>query len=715
MNTRLEEAERTAKQTTTLRLELESCRRELGDCHKRLEQLECFFVNVADAVFVTEPDGQIIDANPAACAVLGFSKEELLRLHPWDFVTNASREEILELVGAMKGGVPVTVQRACRVKNGQQKIMDMRLTRCGLEGRDLVIVACRDITERNWAEACLAGQNRLLELVARGESLSSVLDAMCCLVEELSSGGLCSILLLDADGERLWHAAGPGLPKGYTEAVNGREISGGWGPCGTAAIRKEQVIAADIKSDPLWERCRESLLAHGLQACWSTPVFSSDGKVLGTFAILHRQPRSPSPQDQKLIEQFSHFVSIAIERERAQGAARASEQLARGQVAALTRTLDALAMESAPDTLVGHVLRTITELLGAHSTSVWRRDDTTGLVCFESAFENGHLVTKSDSVIAALSPPLPVEDVWPWPEVFRTGKPHVLEDIRQGPGFPWRDHVLGLGVITILIVPMLIAGKVQGVIGIRFTQKRAFRNEEMELAQALANQAMLAMQLTRLSAQSRQAAVVAERNRLARDIHDTLAQGFTGVIVQLEAAEDASSRGLTKEASEHLGRAGELARESLQEARRSVRALRPQALETNNLGGALEDLIRKMTSGAPVRTEFKLAGQPRPLPALWEENLLHIGQEVLTNSLRHSRANHFTARLAFDPAELRLELRDDGRGFDPDGRHDGLGLVGIRERVQEMGGQLTLQSASGEGTSILIVLPLTSITAPSAS
>src|SRR5208337_3566406 len=118
---------------------------------------------------------------------------------------------------------------------------------------------------------------------------------------------------------------------------------------------------------------------------------------------------------------------------------------------------------------------------------------------------------------------------------------------------------------------MLIAGQVEGVIGIRFTRKRAFRSEEMELAQALAHQAMLAFQLRRLSHQSRQAAVAAERNRMARDIHDTLAQGFTGVIMQLEAAEEAMSQSLASKAEEHVTRAGELAREGLGEARRSVR------------------------------------------------------------------------------------------------------------------------------------------------
>jgi nitrate/nitrite-specific signal transduction histidine kinase len=161
---------------------------------------------------------------------------------------------------------------------------------------------------------------------------------------------------------------------------------------------------------------------------------------------------------------------------------------------------------------------------------------------------------------------------------------------------------------------------------------------------------------------------------MARDIHDTLAQGFTGVIVQLEAAEEAMSQNLAVKASGYLDRAGELARESLREARRSLRALRPQALEKKDLCDALEGLIQKMTEGTTVRAEFILQGEPREIPPEWEENLLRIGQEVLTNALRHAQASKFNVKLVFDNREIRLNLRDNGRGFDLASRHDGFGL-----------------------------------------
>ena len=274
------------------------------------------------------------------------------------------------------------------------------------------------------------------------------------------------------------------------------------------------------------------------------------------------------------------------------------------------------------------------------------------------------------------------------------------------PSFPLRDRLIAIGIVTVLMVPMLIAGRLEGAFVARFTQRRSMLPEEVEFAQTLANQAVLAMQLTRLSKEARESAVIAERNRMARDIHDTLAQGFTGVIVQLQAAEDARQRGLAVAADEHVRRASDMARESLGEARRSVHALRPQSLEENDLCEALDAMFTKMTAGTALRTEFSFQGDPRSLPATWEENLLHIGQEALTNVLRHAGASNFTARITFERDQARLDFRDDGCGFDPDGKRGGFGLRGMRERVERMGGGLVIRSEPGRGCAISVTVPL---------
>jgi len=173
-----------------------------------------------------------------------------------------------------------------------------------------------DIDHQNWAERLLVGENRLLEMIAKGNSLTVILDGLCRLVEEISSDTLATILLLD--GNRLWHGAAPSLPQSYTDSIDGVVIGPSVGSCGTAAYRAEPVISSDIATDPLWDDYRHLPLAHGLRASWSTPILSSEGKVLGTFAMYTPEARSPTPQHQNIIDQISHLASIAIERTRAE-------------------------------------------------------------------------------------------------------------------------------------------------------------------------------------------------------------------------------------------------------------------------------------------------------------------------------------------------------------------------------------------------------------
>src|ERR1035438_1752157 len=137
----------------------------------------------------------------------------------------------------------------------------------------------RLVEDRGWTEAFLAGETRILEMIAKGESLVPTLDAMCRLVEEMSSGSLATILLLDTEGKRLRHAAAPSLPASYTEGMGAMAIGPSVGSCGTDAYRREPVIVADLAKDPLWTDYRTLPLAHGLRASWSTPIFSSAGCV----------------------------------------------------------------------------------------------------------------------------------------------------------------------------------------------------------------------------------------------------------------------------------------------------------------------------------------------------------------------------------------------------------------------------------------------------
>ncbi len=400
------------------------------------------------------------------------------------------------------------------------------------------------------------------------------------------------------------------------------------------------------------------------------------------------------------------IIRDITERKQGEEKLRASEQVARGQVEALTYSLDVLATAPAPDKFLGQMLSTIGRLLKAQSVILWLLDEANDSLVLRAAAQGTNFAAADPAHPFIRNPLLWKKDKVLQETVF-TGAPVICEDVEDDPrvSSAIREYFKSKGTKKYLTIPTLVGGRVKGFIGIRHEARPRYRPEEIELAQALAHQAMLAIQLNEFAEQSRQAAILEERNRMARDIHDTLAQGFTGVIVQLEAVEDAIACCRRKEANEHLRRASELARQSLNEARRSVHALRPQALQRGNFWEALKGIVKNTTAGTTLHTRFELRGKLRELPLVWEENLLHIGQEALTNALKYARPRNFETRLICNTKELRLELRDDGDGFKINGRHDGFGLAGMRERVEQMGGQLKVTSSRGKGTKVIVTLP----------
>jgi signal transduction histidine kinase len=230
---------------------------------------------------------------------------------------------------------------------------------------------------------------------------------------------------------------------------------------------------------------------------------------------------------------------------------------------------------------------------------------------------------------------------------------------------------------------------------------------DTQLIQTLGQQAALAIQLTHLAHEARGVAVLEERARLAREIHDTLAQGFTGIIVQLQAAAELAATDPGQQQA-HLARAIELARSSLAEARRSMRALRAPALIDTDLGGALLRLVQQQTAHAPIAASFAVTGTPIALPPELEGQLLRIGQEAIANTLQHAHAQRLQVELRFEHGSVRLQLADDGVGFLTNQIRDGrYGMVGMRERAQQLGATLTIQSVLGQGTTISVAVPVT--------
>ena len=174
--------------------------------------------------------------------------------------------------------------------------------------------AITDVTDRKRAEVLRDGESRILEMIARDAPLEKILENLVLVVEEQFAGLLCSVLLLDQDGQHARHGAAPNLPKTYSEAINGLPIGPKAGSCGTAMYRREPVVVTDILLDPLWEPYRAVAEPYGFRACWSTPILAHSGKPLGSFAMYYREPGSPTPAEIRALDLATHLAGIAIER-----------------------------------------------------------------------------------------------------------------------------------------------------------------------------------------------------------------------------------------------------------------------------------------------------------------------------------------------------------------------------------------------------------------
>ncbi|MDI1301816.1 MAG: EAL domain-containing protein [bacterium] len=232
---------------------------------------------------------------------------------------------------AIKNGTPYDLELPLITAKGRHIWVRTQGRALMQNGKPVKLIgAFHDITERKQAEQLEQFRSHTLELLAGGKPLPDILEAIVHGVEQLNPAMFCSILLLDSDGKHFSSGVAPSLPDFYNTAINNIEIGPEAGSCGTAAFTGERVIVADIASHPYWVPYRELATRAGLGACWSQPVHSSSGHVLGTFAIYHHEPHEPTACDINLIEQSASLASIAIERSQVQASlVRTAEMLER--------------------------------------------------------------------------------------------------------------------------------------------------------------------------------------------------------------------------------------------------------------------------------------------------------------------------------------------------------------------------------------------------
>jgi PAS domain S-box-containing protein len=396
-------------------------------------------------------------------------------------------------------------------------------------------------------------------------------------------------------------------------------------------------------------------------------------------------------------------ITIAHEREmlmrqRAADLAKANE--------ALRSCLDALASVPELDAFIGQVMATITRQLGAVSSNLRVLDPGQKGMRIELLFQDGSVMSPADAGYPERFQSLALEGIGfsfleaPY-TVLNLSAPRALEMPAD-----LRTYLQGLGVRTLLIIPLVSQGCINGLLNFRFAEERDFEAEELEIARALATQASLAIHLTELATSAKQSAVLEERTRLAGEIHDSLAQCFTGVTMQLEMAKELKTD-KDDEVFNYVDRANDLARFGLAEARRSVLSLHSMTDKDSGLVESLQILAERSNIAGRLRCTFRSNLQDDEcVPIEVRQDLLRIAQEAISNALRHAKSTAISVTLRSDPPNLVLKVKDNGIGIATRAEtKEGFGFVNMRARVKKLMGTLDVRTVPGRGTSITVRVP----------
>jgi signal transduction histidine kinase/PAS domain-containing protein len=478
----------------------------------------------------------------------------------------------------------------------------------------------------------------------------------------------------------------------------------------------------DSLIDVAWPDSLEWHRQGGYKACASLVLKTGDRSV-GFLGLTFVEKQEIIEEKRQLVLALANQAALAIllmqlaEQSKQAAIAHEQEQAASARVvqlvkanAVLKQTLDVLAMEPEIESSLGHVLKVSSEQLDSPSSALWLYNSSTEKFYLHLVYMDNQIIPVTTKNIDLL--------IGKWlrgrnmdKDLFL--KKHIRErspviyqvDDASVVPTPLRKSLESMGVKTLLGIPLLLGAEIIGCFTLRFTEKRQFQAEELELTQALANQATLAIQLLRMAEESKQAAIYAERNRLAGEIHDTLAQSFTGISLQLGVAKWLLQEG-SLAIEPILDRINDIAQTGLAEARRSVWEIYPTAQEYSNLAEKLSLAVGKLTRACPIQVDLQILGSEYQVSAIIGYNLIKLSQEAITNALKHAKATKLSIILTYKDAQVSLSITDDGCGFQPNPDNGGFGLLSISERSDRLGGQLSINSILGQGTEILVEIPL---------
>jgi signal transduction histidine kinase len=388
-------------------------------------------------------------------------------------------------------------------------------------------------------------------------------------------------------------------------------------------------------------------------------------------------------------------------------------QAAESRVADLVRTTgilrranDLLATEPDLAVFLGHVLRELCAMAGAAASAVYENRSQSPVPVLIASYP-GKATTQSPlPALEAINGDDSRGESATWQAILQAKDVLSLQAADRTRSIPaqWKAWLGTVEQQDALAIPLLAGDVADGFILLAFRGAVRIDPVQMEFVKFLAQQAMIAIRLARLSEMMSRTALLEERTRLARDLHDTMAQSFTGIYMQLQAARRYSESNPLL-AGECIERAQTLARDGLREARQSVMALTSRG-KTIDLTAALTSIAQVTAAGTNCPCTVTTEGESRPIDALIGGNVVAICREAIGNAQRYARATEIALKVTYDPGELTVHIRDNGEGFMvPEASQSGFGLTGMQARGERIGGIVTISSAPGAGTTVAVRVP----------
>jgi PAS domain S-box-containing protein len=737
-----------------------------GLAEQALRESEAKFrgiVEYANVGIAIVQDARFRFVNPRCAAMLGYPVEELLGTEFMGYCVLEDRDRIVDFYVRRAGEEPAPARHETTLlhKNGGRVYVDVSAGIIPYGGRSATVVFLRDITEQKQAQQALreayqtleqrveerikdlAVLNSIAAVVSGSLDLKEIMSAALAKTSEAMDMEFGTAYCLECNSEQVSEvtasklntltALGPEIvkqmmltPQDAPSQTPGADQLRLLAYCGVSAeyaefVGKVRLLGAAAalarvgkpfvwlveETVPADTDLMQLLEQEGCRQVITLPLIAQ-GNLMGAINLGTRTPRTFSPDQLSLLAAVGQQIGLAVENaclyeaeqerwEEAEGRRRVAE--------GMREILAVLNSQQSLPKILAFIATQTCRLLDSDAAAILRLEE--GLLhiqaaCGLEADYTGVTMRVGEGVAG---------------RALATRRPVIISDLREAarrtpqeamPPEPQKGLVQRLmqEFWAILSVPLIVQDQDYGAITVYYRTPRGFSDEDLRLAMSVADQVALAVESARLREQVGQAAAMEERSRLARELHDSVTQSLYSVTMYTEAAARLLTVGQEAPAAEYLRDARDTAQEALREMRLMIYQLRPPLLEKGGLAVALQVRLDAVERRGGVHAELIVEGQDRLPPAIQVE-LHHIAQEALNNALKHAHARQVQVHLRFGEATTCLDVQDDGMGFEPAAAQvaGGLGIPGMKERAQKIGGRLTIESVPGQGTRISVEVP----------